>query len=102
MGATSNFAMYNVDGGQRALIFGRFQNGLIGGARGEGTHLYVPFLQWPIVVDVRTRYAKLQAETGSKDLQNVHLVLRVRPSRRWRVIVLAHSLRCCTSRRSTS
>lgn len=75
--ATSTFAMYNVDGGQRALIFGRFQNGLVGGARGEGTHFYIPWVQIPIIMDVRTRYTKLQADTGSKDLQTVHLVLRV-------------------------
>lgn len=72
--------MYNVDGGQRALIFGRFQNGIVGDARGEGTHFYIPWVQIPIIMDVRTRYTKLQADTGSKDLQTVHLVLRVRHS----------------------
>jgi len=44
---------------------------------GEGTHLYIPWVQKPTVVDVRTRWTKIQADTGSKDLQTVHIVLRV-------------------------
>jgi len=48
----------------------------------EGTHFMVPILQRPIVMDVRTQPRTINTETGTKDLQNVELSLRVlsRPS----------------------
>jgi prohibitin 1 len=77
VGFLASFSMYNVDGGQRAIIFDRFQGGITNAIKGEGTHLYLPWVQKPTVIDVRTRFAKIQADTGSKDMQTVHIVLRV-------------------------
>jgi len=75
--AVASTSMYTVDGGQRALIFDRFQNGIRPEVVNEGTHLYLPWVQWPILMDVRTRFFKIQVDTGSKDMQTVHIVLRV-------------------------
>ncbi len=123
LGTAATFSMYNVDGGQRALIYDRFRGGITDVVKGmatfftipvpflsllffssfifcyyyykirrsgtydtdavcrcltgEGTHLYIPWVQKPTVIDVRTRWTKIQADTGSKDLQTVHIVLRV-------------------------
>jgi len=68
--------LYNVEPGQRALIFDRFQ-GITNKVKGEGTHLIVPGLQYPIFMDVRMRPKTLSTVTGTKDLQKVNLSLRV-------------------------
>lgn len=76
-------AMYTVDGGHRAIIFSR-----IGGVQQdiykEGLHFRLPWFQWPIIYDIRSRPRKLSSLTGSKDLQMVNLSLRVlaRPDER--------------------
>ena len=44
---------------------------------GEGTHFMVPFIQNPTIYDVRTRAKSLTSVTGTKDLQQVNLTLRV-------------------------
>jgi len=71
-----NQSMYTVDGGHRAIIFSR-----LGGVKqetfSEGLHLRVPWLQYPIVYDIRSRPRKISSPTGSKDLQMVNITLRV-------------------------
>jgi prohibitin 1 len=57
--------MYDVDGGQRAVIFDRFR-GVLPDIVGEGTHFVIPWLQKPIIFDVRTRAKVIVTETGSK------------------------------------
>ncbi|KAI9350584.1 band 7 family-domain-containing protein [Zopfochytrium polystomum] len=69
-------SLYNVDGGQRAVIFDRIR-GVIPTAVDEGTHFLVPFLQNAIIFDVRTRPRNISTTTGSKDMQNISLTLRV-------------------------
>lgn len=69
-------AMYDVEGGMRAVIFDRL-NGVQPSVIGEGTHFVVPWLQKPIIYDVRTKPKTIATTTGSKDLQNVSLTLRV-------------------------
>lgn len=69
-------ALYDVEGGKRAVIFDRL-NGVQQGVIGEGTHFLFPWLQKAIVYDVRTRPKVIATTTGSKDLQNVSLTLRV-------------------------
>lgn len=69
-------AIYDVEGGKRAVIFDRL-NGVKQGVIGEGTHFLIPWLQKAIVYDVRTRPKTIATTTGSKDLQNVSLTLRV-------------------------
>ncbi|KAI1285742.1 Protein l(2)37Cc [Halotydeus destructor] len=71
-----NSALYNVDGGHRAVIFDRF-SGIKPDIVGEGTHFIIPWVQKPIIFDVRTRPRNVPVVTGSKDLQNVNITLRV-------------------------
>jgi len=74
-------AMYTVDGGHRAIMFSRFG---LGGTPGiqddimiEGLHLRIPWFQYPIIYDIRSRPRKMSSPTGSKDLQMVNISLRV-------------------------
>lgn len=69
-------AMYDVEGGKRAVIFDRIK-GVQPNVIGEGTHFVIPWLQKPIIYDVRTKSKVIATTTGSKDLQNVSLTLRV-------------------------
>lgn len=75
-GAVINSAIFNVDGGHRAVIFDRFQ-GIKKEVVGEGTHFMIPWVQKPIVYDIRARPKNVPAITGSKDLQNVNITLRI-------------------------
>jgi len=75
-GGIVNSALYNVDGGHRAVIFDRFR-GVIPDVSGEGTHFLVPWVQRPIIFDVRSRPRNVAVITGSKDLQNVNITLRI-------------------------
>lgn len=44
---------------------------------GEGTHFFVPWVQRPIIFDIRSRPRNVPSITGSKDLQNVNITLRL-------------------------
>nr|QBH74220.1 prohibitin [Isotomurus palustris] len=76
VGGVVNSALYNVDGGHRAVIFDRF-TGVKNDVVGEGTHFYVPWVQRPIMFDIRSRPRNVPSITGSKDLQNVNITLRL-------------------------
>jgi prohibitin 1 len=65
-----------VDGGERGVIFDRFQ-GVKEEVQGEGTHLIIPFIQTPIIMDVRARPRVINSVTGTKDLQMANISLRV-------------------------
>ncbi|KAI6174846.1 Band 7 protein domain containing protein [Aphelenchoides bicaudatus] len=52
-GGIAQSALYNVDGGQRAVIFDRF-SGVKDAVVGEGTHFLIPWVQRPIVFDIRS------------------------------------------------
>lgn len=69
-------SFYNVDGGQRAVIFDRLA-GVKQTVVGEGMHFIIPWLQKPIIYDIRTRPRIITTTTGSKDMQTVSLTLRV-------------------------
>jgi len=75
-GGILNSALYNVDGGHRAVIFDRFQ-GVRTFVVGEGTHFMIPWVQRPIIFDIRARPKNVPSVTGSKDLQNVNITLRI-------------------------
>ncbi|XP_076241217.1 prohibitin 1 [Calliopsis andreniformis] len=75
-GAVVNSALYNVDGGHRAVIFDRFA-GIKNHVVGEGTHFIIPWVQKPIIFDIRSRPRNVPVVTGSKDLQNVNITLRI-------------------------
>lgn len=69
-------ALYDCPGGQRVVLFDRVR-GVNPAAVGEGTHFLVPFLQRPIHFDVRIKPRNITTQTGSRDLQQVSLTLRV-------------------------
>ena len=69
-------SIYDVKGGNRAIIFDRL-SGVREGVVNEGTHFLIPWLQKAIIYDVRTKPRNISTTTGSKDLQMVSLTLRV-------------------------
>ncbi|CDR97744.1 prohibitin, putative [Babesia bigemina] len=76
-------SLYNVEAGHRALVYNRLTG--VGEAMvGEGTHFLIPWLERPIIYDVRTRPRTLTSLTGSRDLQMVNITCRVlsRPDER--------------------
>uniref|UniRef100_U5EVP8 Prohibitin n=1 Tax=Corethrella appendiculata TaxID=1370023 RepID=U5EVP8_9DIPT len=76
VGGVVNSALYNVDGGHRAVIFDRF-SGVKKEVVGEGTHFFIPWVQRPIIFDIRSQPRNVPVITGSKDLQNVNITLRI-------------------------
>ncbi|KAJ2793557.1 Prohibitin-2, subunit of the prohibitin complex (Phb1p-Phb2p), partial [Coemansia helicoidea] len=66
-------SLYNVDGGHRAIKYSRV-SGIKPEIYGEGTHLRLPWLETPIVYDVRAKPTSIQSLTGTKDLQMVNIV----------------------------
>jgi len=75
-GGVVQSALFNVDGGHRAVIFDRFA-GIKQNVIGEGTHFMIPWVQRPIMFDIRSRPKNVPSITGSKDLQNVNITLRI-------------------------
>jgi len=69
-------SLYNVDGGERAIIFDRFR-GVLDEPVGEGTHFRIPWVQTPNVMEIRTRPRSINSVTGTKDLQMVNMSLRI-------------------------
>lgn len=67
--------LYNVDAGHRAVKFSRF-TGMGNTHYNEGTHLLMPWVERPIVYDVRTRPRTIVSLTGSRDLQMVNISVR--------------------------
>lgn len=68
--------VYTVEPGQRGLIFDRF-SGVKDKVNGEGAHFYVPVLQRPIIMDVKTQPRVISTVTGTMDMQRVSISLRV-------------------------
>lgn len=69
-------SFFTVPGGHRAVIFNRLQ-GVRRSVFGEGTHFMIPWFEWAIKFDVRTRPKELPSLTGTRDLQYVNISLRV-------------------------
>jgi len=69
-------SFYTVDGGHRAIIFSRI-DGVQNKVYPEGLHFKVPWFQYPIIYDIRSKPRKISSPTGSKDLQMVNISLRV-------------------------
>jgi prohibitin 2 len=72
---------FSVEGGHRAILFSRL-TGIQDDVYSEGLHFRIPWFQYPIIYDIRSRPRKISSPTGSKDLQMVNISLRVlsRPS----------------------
>lgn len=68
--------IYIVDGGERAVIWD-MKNGVRQQVVGEGTHLIMPVYQRAHIFDIKTRPRSINTTTGTKDLQNVKITLRV-------------------------
>ncbi|KAL0640236.1 Prohibitin-2, subunit of the prohibitin complex (Phb1p-Phb2p) [Maublancomyces gigas] len=73
---TFNSAIFNVDGGHRAIKYTR-----LGGVKkeiyNEGTHFMIPWFETPITYDVRAKPRNVASLTGTKDLQMVNITCRV-------------------------
>jgi len=71
-----NNALFNVDGGHRAIKYTR-----VGGVKkdiyNEGTHIKIPWFETPITYDVRAKPRNVASLTGTKDLQMVNITCRV-------------------------
>jgi len=67
---------FTVEGGKRAVVFNRL-TGMKDTVYGEGLNFNIPWFEWPVHYDVRTRPCNLQTLTGSKDLQMVTIGVRV-------------------------
>jgi len=80
-GIALNASLFNVDGGHRAIKYTRLY-GISEHVYGEGTHLRIPWLETPIVFDIRAKPRSIPSLTGTKDLQMVNITCRVlsRPS----------------------
>lgn len=69
-------SLYNVEGGHKAIMYRR-----IGGIQeeiiDEGTHIAIPWFERPIIYDVRTRPRNIPSVTGSRDMQQVQITVRV-------------------------
>jgi prohibitin 1 len=80
---TVSQCLYNVDGGERAVMFDSLRGGIRDDVRSEGTHFIIPVIQRPIIIDVRTKPREIPSVTGTKDLQMVNIKMRVL----WRPVV---------------
>ncbi|KAI5712969.1 hypothetical protein M8J76_007654 [Diaphorina citri] len=69
-------SMFTVEGGHRAIMFSRI-GGVQNNVFAEGLHFRLPWFQYPIIYDIRSRPRKISSPTGSKDLQMVNISLRV-------------------------
>lgn len=69
-------SMYTVEGGHRAIMFSRI-GGIQKDVMAEGLHFRMPWFQYPIIYDIRSRPRKISSPSGSKDLQMVNISLRV-------------------------
>lgn len=70
------YGLFNVDGGHRAVLFNRVF-GVRENVYGEGTHIRIPFVDVPVIYDVRAKPRSIKSLTGSRDLQMVTITLRV-------------------------
>ena len=59
-----------VDGGHRAIIFDRI-GGIQNYIMAEGLHFRIPWFQYPVIYDIRSKPRTMSSPTGSKDLQMV-------------------------------
>ena len=70
------YTIFNVEAGHRAIKFNKLK-GILPTVHKEGWHLMLPWVERPIIYDVRTHPQIFKSQTGSKDLQFVDLTVRV-------------------------
>jgi prohibitin 1 len=71
----AQLCLFDVDAGHRAIVYNVF-NGVEERVRGEGTWPRIPYIDTPYMYDVRIKPHEIASSTGTKDLQQVNLVLR--------------------------
>jgi prohibitin 2 len=76
LGYAGYHSIYTVQSGERAIIFNRL-TGVKDDVIEEGTSFVMPWFEWPIIFDVKTRPRVVSSISGSRDLQMVQLSLRV-------------------------
>jgi len=69
-------SVFTVDGGHRAVMFSRI-SGVMDQVYSEGLHFRVPWFEYPIIYDIRSKPHRITSPTGTKDLQMVTISLRV-------------------------
>ncbi|EEY55580.1 prohibitin-2 [Phytophthora infestans T30-4] len=69
-------SIYNVPPGHRAVVYSRI-DGVGSQVIEQGTHFMIPWLQRPLIMDVRTRPRTYASLTGTKDLQMINISIRV-------------------------
>ena len=70
------YTVFNVETGHKAIKFNKFK-GILPGIYKEGWHIMWPWLERPVIYDVRTHPQIFKSQTGSRDLQFVDLTVRV-------------------------
>ncbi|CAO1627332.1 unnamed protein product [Parajaminaea phylloscopi] len=75
-GVAVSQALFNVDGGHRAVKYSRL-TGVKPEIYNEGTHFMLPWFERPIDYDVRAKPRSIASLTGTKDLQMVNITCRV-------------------------
>lgn len=70
------YTVFSVEAGHRAIKFNKVK-GILPTIYKEGWHIMWPWLEKPIIYDVRTHPQIFKSQTGSKDLQFVDLTVRV-------------------------
>lgn len=76
VGTIATRFVFVVDGGERVVIFNKFK-GLQDKVYGEGMHFKVPVMMEPRRFEVRSRPRLISSETGTRDMQQVQLTLRL-------------------------
>ena len=68
--------IFVVDGGERVVIFNKFR-GLQDKVYGEGMHFKLPIIMEPRRFEIRSRPRLITSATGTKDMQQIELTLRL-------------------------
>jgi hypothetical protein len=68
LGVVGVSTLFTVDGGERAIIYDLFQGIRDDIVKEEGTHFKVPYIQQPIIFDVKIRAKSIPTQTGTKGL----------------------------------
>jgi prohibitin 1 len=76
MGLVGTRFVFVVDGGERAVIFNKFR-GVQEKVYTEGMHFKIPGVMVPRIFEIRSRPRLISSSTGTKDLQQVDLTLRM-------------------------
>jgi len=63
--AAGEACLFDVDAGHRAIIYSKI-SGVDETVRGEGTWLKIPYIQQPLIYDVRIQPHQVASTTGTK------------------------------------